>query len=218
METDDEGRTMKYDCVILANGDFPTHRIPLEVLHGAKFLCCCDGAAQTAIEHGLQPDAIIGDGDSLSAEVREEYQDVLHVVSEQEDNDQTKATRYCASRGFVDIAYIGATGKREDHTLGNIFLLPRYLSDFGIRPAMLTDNGSFMPCRGTTSFDSFPRQQVSIFNISCSGIKSEGLRWDSYAYRELWQGTLNEATGDSFTLHADGSYIVFRTYDKKIIP
>ena len=37
METDDERRTMKYDCVILANGDFPTHRIPLEVLHGAKF-------------------------------------------------------------------------------------------------------------------------------------------------------------------------------------
>ena len=206
---------MKYDCVILANGDFPTHRIPLEVLHGAKFLCCCDGAAQTAIEHGLQPDAIIGDGDSLSAEVREEYQDVLHVVSEQEDNDQTKATRYCASRGFVDIAYIGATGKREDHTLGNIALMMRYYRQMNIEPLMLTDYGWFVAAEGRQTFDSFAGQQVSIFSFNTTRLTSEGLRWSAYSYEELWQGTLNESLGTRFTLDADGCYLVYRTYDAK---
>lgn len=201
--------------LILANGDFPTHRIPLDALRNSDFLCCCDGAAQSAIAHGLYPDAIIGDGDSLTPELKEKYKDIFQHVSEQDDNDLTKATRFCISRGYTDIVYVGATGKREDHAIGNIFLLPYYLEELGIRPLMLTDQGSFRPASGTQTFPSFPRQQVSIFNISCSEIRSEGLRWESYAYRQLWQGTLNEATEQQFTLHADGTYIVFQTYDAK---
>ena len=218
METNDEGSKMRYDCVILANGDFPTHHTPLSILEQASFLCCCDGAAQVAIEHGLKPRVIVGDGDSMTKGVKTDYSEILHLVSEQEDNDLTKATRYCKQQGFSNIAYIGATGKREDHTIGNIFLLPRYLRDFNVSARIFTDNGFFLPAEGTTVFKSFPSQQVSIFNISCTEIKSNGLRWESYAYRELWQGTLNESVGNSFTLHADGSYIVFQTYEKKIIP
>lgn len=202
-------------AVILANGDFPAHPVPLRVLEQADFLCCCDGAAVEAVAHGFNPQAIIGDGDSLSPEFREQYKSIFHCVTEQEDNDLTKATRFCLSRGYTDITYIGATGKREDHTLGNIFLLPRYLVEFGVKVVMLTDSGSFLPAQGTTKFKSFPRQQVSIFNVSCSEIRSEGLVWDSYAYRHLWLGTLNEAIGDEFTLRTDGVYVVFQTYEPK---
>ncbi len=202
-------------AVILANGDFPTHAVPLGVLRQADFLCCCDGAAVEAVSHGLHPHAVIGDGDSLPAEFMEKYSGIFHRIAEQEDNDLTKATRFCIAQGYNDITYVGATGKREDHTLGNIFLLPRYLVEFGIRPVMLTDHGPFRPAQGTATFNSFPRQQVSIFNMSCSEIRSEGLVWDSYAYSHLWQGTLNEAKAGEFTLHADGTYIVFQTYEPK---
>ena len=41
------------------------------------------------------------------------------------------------------------------------------------------------------------------------------LKWDAYDYRSWWQGTLNEATGNSITLHTDGSYIVYLTYQAK---
>lgn len=203
-------------AVILANGDFPVHPVPLRILEQADFLCCCDGAAVEAVARGFSPQAVIGDGDSLPQEFMEQYESIFHRVTEQEDNDLTKATRFCLARGCTDITYVGATGKREDHTLGNIFLLPRYLVEFGVNAVMLTDNGSFLPARGTATFKSFPRQQVSIFNVSCSEIRSEGLVWDTYAYRHLWQGTLNEARADEFTLRADGVYIVFQTYDAKL--
>jgi thiamine pyrophosphokinase len=58
-------------------------------------------------------------------------------------------------------------------------------------------------------------QQVSIFNFGSNKISSEGLKWDSYAYEQWWQGTLNESLGDSFSLQSDGYYLVYQTYDIK---
>lgn len=202
----------KAECVILGNGDFPVAPQAVEVLRTATYLCCCDGAATTCIAHGIMPHAIVGDGDSLPETFKQQYRHLLHFVDEQEDNDLTKATRHCMALGMKRIAYIGATGKREDHTLGNISLMERYLREFQLQPVMLTDHGMFIPAQGTCTFSTFARQQVSIFNFSCRHIRSEGLKWDAYNYRSWWQGTLNEATGNSITLHTDGSYIVYLTY------
>lgn len=202
-------------AVVLANGSYPTHAVPLSVLAHAGFLCCCDGAAVQAEAYGLHPDAIVGDGDSLPPLLRERYAGILRLVGEQEDNDLTKATRFCISKGFSNLDYVAATGGREDHTLGNIFLMARYLRDFGVRPRLFTDHGVFTPVSGSVTVRSFPRQQVSLFNVGCSHMVSEGLRWPASAWPELWQGTLNEVVGDSFTLHTDGVAILFQTYEAK---
>ena len=201
----------EFDTVILCNGEFPTHPKALEVLHNAKYLCCCDGAAEECLAHGICPDAIVGDGDSLPKELKERYADIVHVVKEQEFNDMTKATRFCKNRG-PRIAYLGATGKREDHTVGNIFLLPFYLEEEHVEPVLFTDHGVFIPAKGTRTFASYAKQQVSIFNISCTKLSSENLRWQSYAYKQLWQGTLNEAVGTTFTMKGDGVYMMFLNF------
>lgn len=210
-----EKDTWQFDAVVLCAGDFPTHDIPLCVLRDAPYLCCCDGAAVQAVSYGLRPDAIVGDGDSLPDDFKRQYSGIIHLVSEQEYNDMTKATRHCIRRGARRIAYVGATGKREDHTMGNISLLAYYLDSLSVQPVMLTDYGFFVPASGSRTFGSFARQQVSIFNVSSRSIVSEGLRWPSYAYSALWQGMLNEAEADTFTLRADGTYIVYRTYEPK---
>ncbi len=194
-----------FEAVILANGDFPTHPIPLEVLHRANHLVCCDGAAIDAAE------VIIGDGDSIP----EVFHDRLIKIDEQDDNDLTKATRYCLQQGWHRIAYIGATGKREDHTIGNISLLMRYFRDMGIEGMLLTDYGMFTPAKGDHTFPSKVGEQVSIFNFGSTRLTSNGLKWDSYAYREWWQGTLNASLADHFTIYADGYYLVYQTYQVK---
>ena len=201
-----------FDAVILADGEFPTADIPLQILREAKFLCCCDGAAAKAIAQGFMPDAIVGDGDSLTPEFKTRHAAIIHLESEQEDNDLTKATRLCIAKGFRHIAYLAATGKREDHTIGNIFLLPRYVLQFGITPEIYTDHGWFSVINGTTELPSFPGQQVSIFNITGKKVEGEGFTWPPYTYNELWQGTLNEAKSNRILLKTDGIMIVFRTY------
>ena len=201
-----------FEAVIIANGDFPTHPVPLEILHEACFVVACDGA----INKYSEAHAVVGDGDSTPTKYRER----LIQIDEQDDNDLTKATRYClahcpplcAHHSPLRIAYLGATGKREDHSLGNIALLMRYYRDMGVEPVMFTDYGFFTPAQGDRTFESEPGQQVSIFNFGCTAIASEGLKWHSYAYREWWQGTLNEALSSHFSLHADGCYMVYQTY------
>ncbi len=198
---------MIYDAVIVANGEFPSHEVPLEVLENADHIVACDGAIYNVPE----ADAVIGDGDSISKEFKKR----LILIDEQEDNDLTKATRYCLQQGWKRIAFLGATGGREDHTLGNISLLMRYFCKMGVEGVMFTDWGYFTPSYGNQIFESRSGQQISIFNFGCSTIHSQGLKWDSYTYQEMWQGTLNEAIGSHFTIEADGFYLVYQTYETK---
>lgn len=211
-------KSEEFDVVIVANGQFPTHSIPLDILRKARYVVACDGAITSLQKAGIAADVVIGDGDS----VPEAFRHLLVHVDEQEDNDLTKATRYCLANSTLfsihsslKIAYLGCTGLREDHTIGNISLLMRYYRELGIEGVMFTDYGIFIPAQGNRTFPSKLGQQVSIFNFGCTSILSEGLRWNSYAYDQWWQGTLNEALGDSISFHADGYYMVFQTYDVK---
>ena len=115
------------EAVILANGEYPMHVLPLKILEEAQFVICCDGAANEYILRGHTPDIIIGDGDSLSPENKTRFSDIIHHIADQETNDQTKAVHFLQEKGYRRIAIVGATGKREDHTLGNISLLLDYM-------------------------------------------------------------------------------------------
>ena len=197
----------EFDAVIVANGQFPSHAVPLDILKGARHIVCCDGA----IHHVPSAEVIIGDGDS----VPDEYRNRLICIEEQDDNDLTKATRYCLSQGWQKIAYLGATGLREDHTLGNISLLMRYYREMNVKGMMFTDYGFFTPAYGNRTFSTMKGQQVSIYNFGCHQLSSEGLRWDCYNFDQWWQGTLNEALTDTFSISADSYYLVYQTYTPK---
>ena len=200
-----------FDAVIIAGGEYPTATLPLEIIKNTPYIVCCDGAADSFIATGAVPDAIVGDSDSISAVNRAKYAHLLHIISEQESNDQTKAVRFCAEQGKRRIAIVGATGKREDHTIGNISLLIEY-ARAGMEVYSFTDYGTFIPCNGTTTLPSRKGQQVSIFSITAKEMSSEGLLDPIYDFTNWWQGTLNECTGESFTINAKGEYLLFINY------
>ena len=201
-----------FDAVIVANGSFPTHEMPLSILQAARTIICCDAAAAQVLAAGLRPTAVVGDGDSLADELKEALAARWHQIDEQEYNDLTKAMRHARSLGCRRVAILGATGKREDHTVGNIFLLPFYLDALGMEPTMLTDYGYFVPARGNATFATEPAQTVSLFNLSCSTLATTGLEWAAYPFAQLWQGTLNRATAQCVSVEANGNYLVYRSY------
>ncbi len=197
--------------VIVADGTFPQHKIPLEYLKNAERIICCDGSAGNLILAGFTPDAIIGDMDSLSEDLANRFADRLFPDNDQETNDLTKAVFWCKSMGYTDIVIIGATGKREDHTIGNISLLAEYEKDINVK--MITDTGIFIPISESSSLKSSPGQQISIFSINPeTEITSEGLRYPLSRTRikNWWAATLNEALGESFFLEfRDGRLIIY---------
>ena len=186
-----------YNCVVVANGRFPQTALPLHLLHQASVVIACDGAVEALDKAGITPTAIVGDLDSIPSRFREQSADRIHIVEQQE------------------ILILGATGLREDHTLGNISLLMDYAPLFQ-RIEMLSAYGIFTPILQTATLDSKPGTQVSLFSLAPSGtISTTGLRWPIRNRRltAWWQGTLNEATGNNFpvTLSADARIIVYRT-------
>ena len=129
--------------IILADGSFPVHDIPLQYLREAERIICCDGSSDQLIKAGFVPEAIVGDLDSVSPEIKEKFSGKLFPDPDQETNDLTKAVRWCTERNYKDLVILGATGKREDHTIGNISLLIEYAREAEVM--MVTDTGILRP-------------------------------------------------------------------------
>ncbi|MBB4035030.1 thiamine pyrophosphokinase [Dysgonomonas hofstadii] len=200
------------DTVILANGDFPSHPIALSILENCKYLVCCDGAINNLSATDKIPNAIVGDCDSLSKENKERFTDIIHRIAEQETNDLTKAVNFCVQQGRKKITILGATGKREDHTIGNISLLCEYMRSADVE--MITDYGIFNAITSDSIFESIPQQQVSIFCIDQYKITSHNLAYaiKDQVFTNWWQATLNEAESNEFVIKTYGRTIIYRAF------
>ena len=196
-------------AVIIGNGDFPSTRIPIEVLDNAETIVVCDGAANQYIPTGRPFDLIIGDGDSISEELKSK----LHFiqVDDQETNDLTKAINYAKDLDYKNIAILGATGKRECHTIGNISLLMEY-KKMGLNVTMFTDYCSIFPCKDFVEIATKAGQQISIINFGAKNLKSVGLQYPIYDFTALWQGTLNECNSEKCCITANGEFLVILDY------
>ena len=194
--------------VIVGNGEFPTTPLTLKILKEATTVILCDGAANSYIKTGRNFDVIIGDGDSVSTEVMQNYASKIIINSDQETNDQTKAINFLYSKGITEVSIIGATGKREDHSLGNISLLIDYMQQ-GINAKIFTDYGVFIPVTGNAKVLVNPKQKVSIFNYNCTEMSAIGLKYPIRAFNALWQGTLNEALNNEIIISTNGQYLLY---------
>ena len=205
---------------ILANSAAPQHPIPRQLLAEAALLVCCDGALAVARTLGREPDFVVGDGDSIEPTDRDALGDRFVAVAEQDTNDLAKAFRFACAHAArppesLRIAILGATGLREDHTLGNIFRLVDFTASVP-NTVLYTDAGTFEVVRGVRTFPARPGEPVSIFATRPgTSVTSQGLEWplDGVSLADLWAGTLNRTAGPSFTLRTNGQPIlVYRPY------
>ncbi len=202
------------EVVVLADGEYPSGMVASALLANAKKVVCCDGAAREYIARGGTPLAIVGDCDSLGEELRRRFAGITHCDPDQETNDLTKAVRFCMGQGLCDITVLGATGRREDHTLANISLIVDYARE-GATVRMVTDTGVFDPIFTDTMFASYAGQQTSVFVLSPDTlITTVDLRYPLYRAQMpgWWCGSLNQSTGSRFGFRTTGPAIVYRRF------
>ena len=211
--------------VIVADGDVPAHEIPLTLFRQAKRIVACDGAYRTVCALGRTPDAVVGDGDSISEEdIREMARcGVPWVkVEEQETNDLCKAFRHVRRMGWEGrIVILGAAGKREDHTIGNVFRLIDFANEFP-DVEMVTNHGAFEPVlppgrvwKVASPPDGAP---ISVFSpYPDAEMDSVGLEWPLKGVRfdTLWRGTLNRTTAPTFSIRTNRPAIIYRPFQSR---
>ena len=204
---------LKNPLLIVANGEFPSNEIAIKQIKECNAIIACDGAINTLINQGYKPDIIIGDLDSISNENKVHYSNKIIEMKDQNQNDLRKAIDYAIIRKIVDIRIIGATGKREDHTIGNIFSLLKYDT---VSIKIFTNTGFFTTINSNKKISSFKGQQVSIFSLDNTiQIESNNLKYNfnKSIINNLFSGTLNESKSDFFELKiSHGNLLVFQTY------
>lgn len=203
---------MKRTVVILADGEFPRKGgAAYALLAEAATVVCCDGAADVYRRRmRREPEAVVGDCDSVKGRFARVVRD-----ADQETNDLEKAVAYCRSRGWRQPLVLGATGKREDHTLGNVF---RALA-LGLE--VVTDRGRFVPFAGRRTFTVGKGTAVSVFAPDpATRMTSRGLAWplDGVVFRSLFCATLNRASAARITLTADRPVSVYLAFPPKGSP
>lgn len=208
---------MHKTVVIICDGRFPKSEYPRYLIRTADFIICCDGALQKFLRASVSvfgekrlPDVVVGDMDSLSPALRRRHSDIIVQIDEQEHNDQTKAFRWALENvpGISQIYILGATGEREDHTIGNVSLLMEYartydLEGMGIGVEMISDHATIFAATDTFEMDCGEGRRVSIFSPDNSlRIRSEGLEWptDEVIFDNWWKATLNRASQDHVRL------------------
>lgn len=187
-------RSRKTDTVILAAGDFPRKGSEARrILEGAKRVVCCDSAADAYRRIcRREPFAVVGDCDSVKGRFR-----TIVRIDEQDTNDLSKAVGFCRENGFVHPVILGATGKRDDHSIGNVF---RAL-DLGLD--VVTDYGRFTVLEGSATYRVKKGSAVSVFATDPSTeMTSKGLEWplDGVRFENLHCATLNRASASVVAL------------------
>lgn len=115
-------------ALILANGTPPSKALLLREAEKADLIICCDGAAEYAAAHGVRPDMLLGDFDSLgedrAAELARGWDAEKQDFPVKKDKSDTQLAVEAAL--LADCSYLtllGALGGRFDHALMNVQLL-----------------------------------------------------------------------------------------------
>lgn len=129
--------------VILSGGNPPCYELIKEELRNCDKLISADRGTNILYKYGINPDIILGDFDSIDKEILKHYKKenvTIEKFPEKKDfTDSFAALSKAIELGADEIAFLGCTGSRIDHMLGNIGLLLRCLQ-LGIKCYMRDEN------------------------------------------------------------------------------
>lgn len=169
-------------AVIVANGPAPRPPFPRPRITDEDMVVCVDGGAGNAMALGLEPHVVIGDMDSIEADLRRhlEREGCLFVEhpSRKDETDSELAVRYALSQGATELILLAALGGRIDHTLANVMLLA--IPELAQIPARVIDgNQELLVVRDEVLIEGRPGDTVSLLPLTADavGIHTEGLEY-----------------------------------------
>lgn len=143
-------------CVIVGGAPIENYERIKSYIRSGDYVIYCDCGLKHKAGLGAKADLIVGDFDSynkaelggISIDKKNlnagdaETGEVIELCPVKDDTDTSHAVTVALERGFEDFLLIGVTGRRMDHTLGNLYILHR-LDELG-KKAVIADDYSEM--------------------------------------------------------------------------
>lgn len=185
-------------CLIVAGGVKPKDEIIKKYANQCKLIIGVDKGCNYLFETRINPNYIVGDFDSSRKDIIEklvEYGAVKYQYQcEKNFTDSEEAFELAISKGAKEIIFLGSTGQRFDHTLGNLGLLLKALK-LNIKAKIVDD-----------------RNEIFLVNKSTNIKKSSYYKYISFlAYNEtVKEFTIKDAKYnlDKYTLEVGDSRTV----------
>ncbi len=199
-------------ALVIAHGEPCSAKLLLELATAADLVVAADGGALFALEHGVMPDAVVGDLDSLTEHPEVTIPaDRLHRVDQLDTNDLQKAITFALEQGVSEIDVVAAGGGRADHALANLSVLTLFRGT----PVRLHDDQFVISLvDGWAEIHGEPGTLVSLIAIgACEGVTTTGMRWDldDFTLEFSPRGVHNELAGEHATVSVtSGDLLLFQ--------
>lgn len=183
----------KFKSIICLNGD-----IAFEHLKNINLpIISADGATNKLVEHGILPDIVIGDLDSVN---KETLKNLKHIrIKDQDHSDYQKALKYVAENNISPSIVFGINGGYIDHIMNNI-------SIFSNTDDVFVDHKTVMQSLGfgTHRLNIQKDTKISIFGMPSCHLTTSGLKWnvnDRTLNFAGFNAPLNRVQDSDITLH-----------------
>ena len=155
---------------LLLNGEKPKK---LPDLNDYDFVCATDGAANWLKDNEVIPDLLSGDFDSLTEEVN--AKEVIETL-DQDFTDFEKMLAILYKRGYTNVEVFGASGKEQDHFLGNLQIGLKWKEKLKLN--FIDNYGSYFFSSKKVVLNEVENKTISLIPFfEANNIKTEGLAY-----------------------------------------
>lgn len=189
----------------------------------ADMVIAADGGLLYLDKEGLTPNVLLGDFDSLPDSILQKYRDHddIEIISFQPEKDYTDmelAVNLAIDRRATEIAVIGASGTRLDHTTANIHLLYKILKS-GAKGYIEDEHNQILLTDSIITIKRRDKYKVSLLPLPpyVKGLSTTGLSYpltDETLVFGVGRGISNEFNSDTATVSIkEGLLLVFVSKD-----
>ncbi len=110
-------------CVVFAAGAWADDEVVQALVDKADVIVACDGALTECLRKGINPQAVIGDMDSVDNDLLDRFAATGGLVqheTDQDTNDLTKTLTWVEQQGISGCSIVGATGGDPQHEWANL--------------------------------------------------------------------------------------------------
>lgn len=138
--------------LIVSGGDMPSTILLKRYVDWSDYIICADRGYEALEPLSIVPDLLIGDMDSISKKNKQKLSQLpieiqlLNPIKDETDTEM--AVEYAIRKHTSELRLLGGIGTRLDHTLGNIFLLEKYLKNFSRFEIINEHNWIYLLSRG----------------------------------------------------------------------